>query len=557
MRIERWYWLIAFCMVSLCIHLGLVYRSRAFAISAPYPVLHELEVALQPLPEPKPAPKPELKPKPPTPEPKAKPERRPAALARAERSVPPAPVAVKRKETLTDLLRVRAPKVVAENRPVRAKVEPGGMDLAKEEKPLPFGLPGRPQNEAPRLLRVPRADPVPGGGGAPAPAPIPGGHGGARGPEAPPEDIQYNGGGAGGQNLPKVAPRLGGGGGRSLLSVENPLAKETVPDEKPGLGPGVGRGEGAGGQGGVGYGRGRGIGTRLDGTDALATLRRKPGAGIGAAQGDKIGTRPPGGGKGSGAELPGTGGAGLGYGRGRGIGIGNGGGVGIGHGNGGGGIGLNRGIPFGDITGLLNGDPKGGSGAGGGPGGSGRGGVFGARPRTGRGGNGPVHIVYLLDSSGSMADGDKIGKAKEALKKALSELKPKDSFDIIHFDRKAHPFSPTLVPATKENIAEANDYVDAIELRPFTNLSGALEMALQMEGITHIFVLSDGEPHGGIEDPDELRQMVRTLNTQKAQIITLALGLGENFPGMALLKGIAEDNNGRFSYVNLAKDDGQ
>ncbi|MCX6380062.1 MAG: VWA domain-containing protein [Armatimonadetes bacterium] len=348
-------------------------------------------------------------------------------------------------------------------------------------------------------------------------------------------------------------PRLGGGGGRSILSVDNPLVKDAIPEEKPGVGLGLGGGQGSGAKEGIGTARGRGIGTRLDGKEALATLRRKSGEGVGAGQGSGIGTRPPSGGKGTGAETPGMGGDGLGYGRGRGVGVGNGGGEGIGNGNGGENrFGLNRGVPFGDIGGLLRGgNLKGGGGVvGNGAGGVGRGAVFGTR--TAKGGKGSVHIVYLLDSSGSMREGNKIGKAKEALKQALSELKPVDSFNIIHFNHSVYPFMNVLLSATPENIAQANEFVDAIRIRPDTNMSGGLEAAFALKGVTHIFLLSDGEPHTGIEDPDKLRAMVKELNTTRIHLITLALGLGEQFRGMALLKALAEENSGQFSYIDLS-----
>ncbi len=190
----------------------------------------------------------------------------------------------------------------------------------------------------------------------------------------------FSGGGAGGTKLPSVAPRLGGGGGRSVLSANNPLAKDAIPEDRPGLGPGRGGGLGAGAGGGAGYARGTGIGTDPNGKVALGTLRRKPGSGIGAGTGAGIGTRSPGGGRGAGAELPGTGGTGFGSGRGSGVGVGDGfrpgmgsGGVARGGGAGGGRVALNRGIPFGDITGILRGDPRGGRRHRWRPGGTGRG----------------------------------------------------------------------------------------------------------------------------------------------------------------------------------------
>jgi hypothetical protein len=556
MRIERWWWLAIFCVVSLGIHVAVAYRSRTFGVPV-FPKPTEIEVALEPLPEPKPEPpkekKPEPKPKlPPPPKPKElKPERKLSPVDRlvAKLRVRPPDEVVKPKE------KTGARRIVKtdEPRPTRPNAEPGGVDPLKEEKPLPLGLQiGRKDAGEPKLTRMARADIPVGGGGSPAPGIVLGGRGGAPGPEAPPEDILFNGGGAGGTHLPKAAPRIGGGGGKSILSVDNPLAKEAIPEDKPGLGPGLGGGQGLGGGGGVGVGRGEGIGTRLDGKVALATLRSKPGPGIGAGKGSGIGTRPPGGGKGTGAELPGTGGTGVGYGRGSGIGIGNGSGMGIGNGAGGGRLGLTRGIPFGDITGLLGGDPNGGGGKGGGPGGPGRGAIFGVKP-GGSGGGGPASIVYVLDTSHSMEEQDKIGRAKAALKRAIGELKPVDHFNIIHFDRGSEQMSETMVTATKANIAQAMEYVDGIEIGPGTNISAAMEQALSLKGITHVFLLSDGEPSRGITNPRRLREAILDWNVEKARILTLALTLGRSFDGVDLLKGIAEDNNGLFDVVNLAR----
>jgi len=374
MRIERWYWLAVFCLVSLGIHLGLVYKSRSFGTTPLPPRPAEIEVALEPLPQPKPLPEREPPPRK-LPEPKPKtPQRHPLPARIASPRTQPIPQRVLVKNTPPDSTRFLKTPTPPEKRPIVLPTEKfGGFDPHREEKPMASGLPV--PATTPRIARTRKPDFVPGGGGSPAPGPVPGGNGGAKGPETPPDEIVYNGGGAGGIQLPKAAPRIGGGGGKSILSVDthNPLA-EAVPEERPGVGPGTGSGEGLGRAGGVGYGHGRGIGTQLDGKAALAALHTKPGAGIGAGKGTRIGTRAPGGGKGTGSELPGTGGSGLGYGRGSGIGIGSGAGSGVGDGGGLPSRALTRGIPLGDIAGILSGGKtRGGGGVGGGPGGPGRG----------------------------------------------------------------------------------------------------------------------------------------------------------------------------------------
>lgn len=470
----------------------------------------------------------------------------------------------------------------------RPDADPGKLDLKPRrmagapslnvENPLgtgPAGPESRPefsgangQGVGPRLSRQrPR---MLAGGGSPSQGPVPGSRDGLRAPEQPDDGLLFNGGGAGGTRLPRTPAKIGGGGGASVLSVKNPLAPDRIAEELPGLGPGAGGGAGAGAGGGNGSGRGNGVGTDPNGRLALSTLRAKPGPGLGVGKGSGIGTAPPGGGRGAGSDQPGTGGTGLGYGRGGGLGIGDGTGPGIGGGSGGrriargggngdGGSGggggggrmaLNRGIPFGDITGLLRGDPGGGGGRGGGPGGPGRGRLPG---REGGGGSRAVHIVYVLDTSGSMEQGNKIGKAREALKKALAELKPGDSFNIVGFDGQVRAFGGSMIAASRENVTRGMEWVDAIRTAPGTFISGAMEKALQAEQVTHVFLLSDGEPSRGITNPAQLRALIKERNTGKAVIATLALGLGEEFPGIPLLKGIAEDNGGEFSYVNLAR----
>jgi Mg-chelatase subunit ChlD len=208
-------------------------------------------------------------------------------------------------------------------------------------------------------------------------------------------------------------------------------------------------------------------------------------------------------------------------------------------------------VPFGDVAGLLGGKGRGG-GANGGPGGSGRGSVFGARPGVGKG---VLNVVYVLDCSGSMRDGNKIGKAKEALKKALSELKPTDSFDILSFNGRIYKLSPIMLPATAEIIDAAMLWIDRLRLANHTNISGAMGVALELTPINCVYLMSDGEPEGPetLHDPNEIREYVKQCNTQHAKIMTLALCLGEKYPGEEVMRGLAADAGGDYNYIDLSQ----
>jgi hypothetical protein len=204
---------------------------------------------------------------------------------------------------------------------------------------------------------------------------------------------------------------------------------------------------------------------------------------------------------------------------------------------GGSGPGLRRGVPFGDPSGVLQGgDPNGGGGKGGGPGGPGSGGSYGGQ--RGGGAGAPVHVVYILDISDSMRKDNRIGKAKEALKQALQELTPQDTFNIVYFFDEAFKYQKTMIPATPEAVASAEKYLYSDPMRPrgSTNYSAALTLALALPEVTHVVLMSDGLPTRGIGVDDytmeikggDLLKWIRYQNINRARILTIGLGSGQN-----------------------------
>jgi hypothetical protein len=226
---------------------------------------------------------------------------------------------------------------------------------------------------------------------------------------------------------------------------------------------------------------------------------------------------------------------------------------------GGSGAGLRRGLPFGDPSGIVGGDPNGGGGKGGGPGGPGTGDKYGGQ--RGGGAGAPVHVVYILDISDSMNDDRKIDKAKQALKQALEELTPQDTFNIVYFFTDAYRFSKQMEPATPEAIKTGEKFVDSLKARGSTNYSGALTLALALPDITHVVLMSDGLPTIGVGVDDytmelkgaELLKWIRYQNVSRAHILTIGLGIGQKWDGIDLLRDIASENKGTFRYIDMKK----
>jgi len=390
---ERWWWLGGFLLLSVLIHLFLALHGPGFGLKGGATSSKEIELTLEPLPPEKKPPTPKLKVAArPKPQPKPYPVKEPPKVAKATvrrtvrpkptpklalrpvREKPVTPVAAKaapqlRAARVMPALRPAAPartgapeKLPEQAEPVRvASVTPRvshAPSLLDRTNPL-AGLTtpeDRPEAassahaDTPKITRIASARTGLAGGASG------GGHSAARGAQTPTDQPQDSGL-AGGMHFPKMAARLGG---ESIMSVPNPLAEDAVPEEKPGFsagaggGPGLGRGRGRGGLDGkllasLRGGHGPGLGGGIGGGRGAGSGR---GSGRGRGAGHGTGAGASGSGTGDGLDLPG---GGDGYGHG---GIGSGAGPGgTGHGTGGGRRVAGGGGAFGDVGGLLRGEP--------------------------------------------------------------------------------------------------------------------------------------------------------------------------------------------------------
>ncbi|MCA9520265.1 MAG: VWA domain-containing protein, partial [Myxococcales bacterium] len=86
-------------------------------------------------------------------------------------------------------------------------------------------------------------------------------------------------------------------------------------------------------------------------------------------------------------------------------------------------------------------------------------------------------VVFVIDTSGSMS-GEKMTRAKAALKYCLKKLNPKDWFNIVRFSSDVERFEKWQVPANSHNIKRALKFVDQLEAAGATAFHEALTNAL-------------------------------------------------------------------------------
>lgn len=158
-------------------------------------------------------------------------------------------------------------------------------------------------------------------------------------------------------------------------------------------------------------------------------------------------------------------------------------------------------------------------------------------------------ITFVVDVSGSMA-GEKMEQAKKALIFCIANLNDNDRFNIVRFSTEAGALYDELKIANKENISQANAYIE--KLRPIggTNIDEALNLALTTKTDDNrpyfVIFLTDGKPTIGETNEEQLLKKVKENNPKNTRIFTFGIGTNLN---TTLLDKITEMTKAYRTYV--------
>jgi len=160
-------------------------------------------------------------------------------------------------------------------------------------------------------------------------------------------------------------------------------------------------------------------------------------------------------------------------------------------------------------------------------------------------------VIFVLDTSGSMKDNNKIEQAKKALEFCIRSLRKEDRFNLITFSADVRPFKSVLQEVTPAIQDEAVKWVKDIEARGGTNIDEALQNALGMVDASAkrpcmVVFLTDGMPTVGEQNPENILKNIAQKNSANTRIFTFGVGYDVN---THLLDKIAEASKGAREYI--------
>lgn len=163
-------------------------------------------------------------------------------------------------------------------------------------------------------------------------------------------------------------------------------------------------------------------------------------------------------------------------------------------------------------------------------------------------------IVFVLDTSGSMS-GEKIDKAKAALKFGVESLSARDRFNIISFSGEDHLMKAGLIEADSAGKQTGLRFIENLRAEGGTNINDALVSALKQfqsgERPAMVVFLTDGLPTVGTTDAKQIVKNAMDANRASVRLFSFGVGYDVN---TNLLDKLSADNRGASDYIEPQED---
>lgn len=170
-------------------------------------------------------------------------------------------------------------------------------------------------------------------------------------------------------------------------------------------------------------------------------------------------------------------------------------------------------------------------------------------PRTGRP---PANLVFLIDTSGSMDEPNKLPLLKRAFRLLVDELTAEDRVAMVAYAGSA---GVVLEPTSGSEKAKILAALDKLEAGGSTAGGEGIRMAYRLAeanmvkgGVNRVLLATDGDFNVGIIDPNALEDFVAGERGKGVELT--ALGFGNDNYNDAMMQKLAQAGNGNAAFID-------
>ena len=164
----------------------------------------------------------------------------------------------------------------------------------------------------------------------------------------------------------------------------------------------------------------------------------------------------------------------------------------------------------------------------------------------------PLNLVFLVDTSGSMEDANKLPLLKQALALMLPDLRPEDQVAIVAYAGAAGQVLPPTPASDRTRILAA---LDGLMAGGSTAGAEGIALAYQVaqgmaaQGeVSRVLLATDGDFNVGLSDPQALKDFIARKRDEGVYLSVLGFGRG-NLDD-ATMQALAQNGNGMAAYID-------
>jgi len=168
----------------------------------------------------------------------------------------------------------------------------------------------------------------------------------------------------------------------------------------------------------------------------------------------------------------------------------------------------------------------------------------------------PANLVFLIDTSGSMNQPNKLPLLKQSFAQLVEQLRPQDRVSMVVYAGSAGVVLEPTSGADKDTILGA---LDRLSAGGSTNGGQGIQLAYAMakqaymkNGMNRVIVATDGDFNVGVTDPKALETLVGDQRQHGIALTTLGFGQGNYNDAMA--ERLADVGDGNHAYIDTLQE---